>query len=656
MMPDKGPTTYALRLELLSPAGDWDSLVAAVINGADAVYLGTREFNARVHAKNFSLEELGRAVSYCHPQGVRVYLALNTLVKNSELQHFFEILARGYAAGIDGVILQHLSFVEIVKKNFPDLAVFVSTQGAVGNTAGASLMKAADRIILPREMTLPEIKKLTASGIKVEVFVHGALCFSYSGLCLFSSFVSGRSGNRGCCAQLCRQKFNDRYPLSTKELCLVRRIPELVQAGISAFKIEGRMRSPLYVAVATRLYRKAIDSFLAGEFRVPQKELEEIEIVFNREFTEGLISAEKELISPERPMNRGAPLGVIEKGEILLQRPVSVGDGLGLWGSGEVTGAVVQSISREGQKVESAEAGEKVDLGIGAKNGARIYLTSSPRIKVEPDFKVQRTPVTISHRRFTQVILPRIIKQRAPPLQRFLARAYSLAEAKEIAKSQADIVFYNIFAPDFPAAGEWQERTVLGAYLPRILNDTDLNRAVALLGRKRPGAVLTGNIGFLARRPVFDVPVYLDYSLNVFNDIDALFCRQFNVIPILSPELSMVELTGFKDREVVIFCHGDIVLVNTKIEIKDDKLVDEKGLVFPVRREDTYWQVLNSRPFGMFNDIRKLRTIGFNQFFVDQQDESASFVLLYRNMLKQDVQDRRLRKGYTAGHLYKGVE
>ncbi len=117
-----------------------------------------------------------------------------------------------------------------------------------------------------------------------------------------------------------------------------------------------------------------------------------------------------------------------------------------------------------------------------------------------------------------------------------------------------------------------------------------------------------------------------------------------------------MELTNFKDREVVIFCHGDVVLVNTKIEITAQKLVDEKGFAFPVRKEDSYWQVLNSRPFGMFNDVRKLRTIGFNQFFIDQQDESAEFVLLYRNILKQQIQDRRLRKGYTAGHIYKGVE
>jgi hypothetical protein len=248
-----------------------------------------------------------------------------------------------------------------------------------------------------------------------------------------------------------------------------------------------------------------------------------------------------------------------------------------------------------------------------------------------------------------------VIKQRAPLLQRFMARAYSVAEAKEIAKSEADIVFYDIFAPDFPQAGEWTERTVMGAYVPRILNDMELSRAVALLGRNKPGAIMTGNLGFLARRTAFNVPVYLDYSMNIFNDIDALFCRNYNVIPVLSPELSMVELTGFKDREAVIFCHGDIALINTKIEIKADKLVDEKGFVFPVRKEDSYWQVLNSRPFGMFNDVRKLRTIGFNQFYIDQQDESAYFVLLYRNMLKQAVPDRRMRKGYTAGHIYKGV-
>jgi collagenase-like PrtC family protease len=649
-------TTFSIKPELLSPAGDWDSLQAAVINGADAVYLGTKEFNARVNAKNFSIDELGKAINYCHEKGIKVYLVMNTLVKNSELQRYFDILSKAYVLGIDGVIIQHISFVEIIKKNFLDLPVFISTQGAIGNTASATLMKAANRVILPREMALPEIKKIISSGIKVEIFVHGALCFCYSGLCLFSSFISGRSGNRGCCAQLCRQKFNGSYPLSTKELCLVNRIPEFIKAGITAFKIEGRMRSPLYVAVSTRLYRKAIDSYLSGEFALPRKEMGEIEVVFNREFTEGLIVGEQDIISAEKPMNRGAYLGEIKNGEIELKRATSVGDGLGIWHGNNITGAVAQKIIHEGCEIRSAHAGEKVNLGIGAKDGSRVFLTSSMNIKIEPDFILKKVPIKTPIRKGIKTVLPKVIKQRAPLLQRFMAKVYSLNEAKDVAKSEADIVFLDIFTPNFPELGEWKERTVMGAYIPRILNDMELGRAIALLGRKKPGAIMTGNLGFLARRASFNVPVYLDYSMNIFNDLDANYFRAFNAIPILSPELSLVELTGFKDREVVIFCHGDIPLVNTKIELKIDKLVDEKGYEFKIRKESSYLQILNSRPFGMFNDIKKLRTIGFNQFFIDQQGKSAEYVLLYRNILKEPIQDRRLRKGYTAGHIYKGVQ
>ncbi|MDO8567485.1 MAG: peptidase U32 family protein, partial [Dehalococcoidales bacterium] len=365
------------RPELLSPAGSRDCLVAAVSNGADAVYLGVKEFNARINARNFTLDELPGVIDFCHSRGVRVYLTLNILVKNSEVKRFFNVLAQAYAVGVDGVIIQHISFLALIKDSFPGLKVFISTQAAIGNAASALLVKRADRLILPRELPLPEIKRIIDSGVKVEVFVHGALCFGYSGLCLFSSFVGSRSGNRGSCAQLCRQKYNGTYPLSTQELCLVRRIPELITAGISGFKIEGRMRSPLYVAVATRLYRKAIDSFLAGKFEVPQKELSEIEVVFNREFTQGFAFGEKNMVSPDKPMNRGAFLGVLENGEITVQRPVAVGDGVGIWSQDSVTGAVIKDMSSNGRKIESAAAGQRVAPGLSARNGSRIYLTSS---------------------------------------------------------------------------------------------------------------------------------------------------------------------------------------------------------------------------------------------------------------------------------------
>lgn len=646
--------TLRTRPELLSPAGSWDCLLAAVTNGADAVYLGTQEFNARVHARNFSFEELDQAIKYCHKHGVRIYLTMNTLVKNNEIKRFFNTLYNSYTLDIDGVIIQHISFLEIIKNNFPGLKVFISTQAGIGNTSSTSLLKSADRIILPRELSLEEVRKITNSGISAEVFVHGALCFSYSGLCLFSSFVSNRSGNRGYCAQLCRQKYNSSYLLSTKELCLARRIPELIQAGITGFKIEGRMRSPLYVAVATRLYRKAIDSFLAGKFEVSQKEMAEIEVVFNREFTEGFTFGETSLISSEKPMNRGAFLGIVGNGDVVLRRPVAIGDGIGIWGENNVTGAIIKEIIIADKKVSSANAGDKVRLGLGAKEGSRIYLTSSTQISNKPGFAIKRPSILPLKRKKVKVVLPQITPRRAPTLK-LLAKVYSVAEGRETAQAGASVIFYNIFYPDFPEKKDWQEKTCLGAYLPRIMNDAQLSSAIDLLAKRNPEAVLTGNLGFLSRRAEFDIPTYLDYTFNSFNEMDLLFFEKFNVIPILSPELSINEMTEFLNKNVVIFCHGDVVLANTLISLKDKDLVDEKGFSFRVRKENSYWQILNSRPFGMFNDIRKLHMAGFNQFLIDKQGENARFTTFYRNLLKKDIADRRIRKGYTSGHLYRPV-
>lgn len=636
--------------ELLSPAGNWDCLQAAVANGADAVYLGTKEFNARVYARNFSLTELGQAVRYCHDHGVRLYLTMNTLVKDHELRDFFNVLSQVYALGIEGVIVQHISFLDIIKANFPGLKVFMSTQAAIGNVASASLVKSADRIILPRELSLAEVKRIVDSDVNVEVFVHGALCYSYSGLCLFSSFVSERSGNRGSCAQLCRQKYNGTYPLSTKELCTVRRIPELIEAGISGFKIEGRMRSALYVAVATRLYRKAIDSYLSGKFEVPQKEMAEIEVVFNRQFTEGLLFGETDLISPEKPMNRGAYLGVVAGGGVALQRAVAVGDGVGIWGKGGVTGTIIRQIMLNGSPVKSAAPGQKVDLDLAAKDDSHIYLTSSTRISITPDFTINRPPIETSRRKPVAVALPQTSpgKAMAPKL---LVKVYSLKEAMETLNAGADVVFYDIFSSDFPD----RSNLSIGAYLPRILNDEELSLALTVLREKKPAAILTGNLGFLAQRHEFKVPAYLDYSLNTFNDLDILFSHRHNVTPMLSPELSLKEMAQIHNKDAVIFCHGDIVLVNTKIEPKDKELTDEKGSVFLVRREASYWQILNSRPFGVFNDVRKLCELGFSQFFIDRQGKGPQLTALYRRILQEDVSDRRKRKGHTSGHLYRPV-
>ena len=211
-----------MRPLLLLPAGDFETLKQAVNNGADEIYLGVKQFNARATAKNFSFDELKEAIKYCHIRGVKVYVTLNILVKNKELNRFFDSLNNVYLANADGVIIQEVSFAKLIKKYFPDLEVHGSTQARINNLAAINNLKYLDRVILSRELSKIEVDYIAKnSKIPIEMFVHGALCFCYSGLCLMSSMIGGRSGNRGMCAQPCRKKYNGKYPLSMKDLCLI---------------------------------------------------------------------------------------------------------------------------------------------------------------------------------------------------------------------------------------------------------------------------------------------------------------------------------------------------------------------------------------------------------------------------------------------------
>jgi len=244
--------------ELLLPAGNVECLRAAVANGADAVYLGLNRFNARISAENFNEKNLFSAIEFCHKHNVKAYAALNTLVKNNELKEYFSLMDLAYQAKADAVIIQDSCFIPIIQKNFPGLKIHLSTQATVTNKY--SVPKGVDRVVLARELSYDEVKEMSKE-LNTEAFVHGALCFSYSGQCIFSSMVGGRSGNRGCCAQPCRRRYNNKYALSTMDLCLLEKIPFLIEAGVASFKIEGRLRSPLYTATAARIYRKYIDGY-----------------------------------------------------------------------------------------------------------------------------------------------------------------------------------------------------------------------------------------------------------------------------------------------------------------------------------------------------------------------------------------------------------
>lgn len=259
------------KVELLAPAGSIEAFYGAVNAGADAIYLAGNRFGARAYAKNFEREELIGAIKYAHIFGVKVYLTINTLFKNRELDSLGEFLTPFYTAGLDGVIVQDLGVFAYVKELFPQLELHVSTQMAVTSLEGAALLTemGAKRIVPARELSMDELKKMCEAGIEVESFIHGSMCYCYSGQCLFSSLIGARSGNRGRCAQPCRLSYQyengkNGYCFSLKDMCTIEYLPEILSSGIASLKIEGRMKHPAYAAGVTAIYRKYIDRYFAN--------------------------------------------------------------------------------------------------------------------------------------------------------------------------------------------------------------------------------------------------------------------------------------------------------------------------------------------------------------------------------------------------------
>ena len=261
------------QVELLAPAGNYEALEGAICAGADAVYLAGNHFGARAYADNFTEEELCCGIRMAHIYGKRIYLTVNILVKEAELPELVAFLQPLYEAGLDGVIVQDLGVIRVIRRYFPNLPVHASTQMTITGSDGARFLKEQGicRVVPARELSLKEIRRIRKeTGIEVETFIHGAMCYCYSGQCLFSSILGGRSGNRGRCAQPCRLPYTMKnqkecYPLSMKDMCTIELLPELIEAGIDSFKIEGRMKKPAYAAGVTSIYRKYIDLYYSGK-------------------------------------------------------------------------------------------------------------------------------------------------------------------------------------------------------------------------------------------------------------------------------------------------------------------------------------------------------------------------------------------------------
>lgn len=360
------------KIELLSPVGDFECLKAAVQNGADAIYLGASSFSARAKATNFDKNELLEAIKYAKLRNVSVHLALNTLIKNDEFNDAVNLAIDAYNLGVDAIIIQDLGLASFLLKNYPEIPLHASTQMTIHNLDGVKQLESFgfSRVVLARELSIDEIKHIRENtSIELEVFIHGALCISYSGQCLLSSMIGGRSGNRGLCAQPCRLPYelyeenitgkntllDKGYLLSPRDNCGITFLPELIKSGITSLKIEGRMKTPTYVGTVTRIYRKYIDllenninldcnalkNMILEHLNIKNEEtnlsdLEELTQVFNRgNFSTGHLSSydNKELIFKDKPNNMGIYVGTIShinenKGHLTLklEEALSIGD------------------------------------------------------------------------------------------------------------------------------------------------------------------------------------------------------------------------------------------------------------------------------------------------------------------------------------------
>lgn len=385
-------------LEILAPVGSFESLRAAVQNGANAVYLGGKDFSARASAANFGRDELEEAVKYCHIRGVRLFVTANTIIKQNEVEDFIEYMRFLYNIDVDAVIVQDIGMAMLIKKLMPDFELHASTQMAAHSIEDVKYLKSIGfkRVVLARELTIEEIEYICKNvDVDIEVFVHGALCVCYSGECLMSSMIGNRSGNRGRCAQPCRQKYSledeetgkimeteGEYLLSPRDLNTVEEIGRIVDAGVLSLKIEGRMKRPEYVATVVSVYRDAVERYINGEKSiVTPEEINELYTIFNRKFTRGYILDEVglEIMNSEKPNNRGLYIGTVEsynrkskRLKIKLENNLKKGDGINLGGG--TIGRILKgnNICEEGYKGETIE----IDFIGDAYIGQKVFKTS----------------------------------------------------------------------------------------------------------------------------------------------------------------------------------------------------------------------------------------------------------------------------------------
>lgn len=693
-------------LELLAPAGSMEALRAAVQNGANAVYLGVGSFNARQSAKNFTPQTLAEAVKYCHVRGVQVHLTVNTLVSDREMKELEELVRHAASTNVDAFIVQDLGVVQLCRQVAPHIPIHGSTQMTVHSLDGVRLCAAMGmkRVVLSRELSRAEIRHICLqSPIEIEIFGHGALCMCYSGQCYMSSVIGSRSGNRGRCAQPCRQSYGygrweDKYPLSLKDNCLVGYLQELREMGVTSLKLEGRMKRPEYVAAVTAVYRKALD-----EGVVTKDMMDTLYAAFNRQgFTDGYYQGkiDKNMFGVREEGQEDTSwlqaarqsYEAVENQLVDLSfRAVVTVDGSSL----TVTDPEGRSCQVMGPMPERARTyaltGEALAQRV-AKTGGTPYRCTEVRTRVDPGLTMSAAAINAMRRdvlnQLTALRARReehpIHKAKAPPtfkgptgLPGLTVQVTTMEQLTPYLLNSETTMLYvplHLLMEERAVTERLVQRGRLAVALPRIVHDGELPRikaaltALAALGVKD---ALVGNLGLLASVREVGMRIHGDFGLNIFNSTSMNVMRNLEAASAtVSFEATLPQIRDMsKAVKMELIAYGRLPLMITEqclIQGRTGectchlnntvKLMDKTGAEFPVIKDGDSCRsvLLNGRKLSWLDrqeDLNKLGLWAVRLYFTTENSREVDRVLTeYLNPVPFDP------GACTRGLYLRGVE
>lgn len=694
-------------LELLSPAGSPEAVVAAVQNGADAVYMGLGIFNARRGAKNFSDEEFEKAVRYCRIRDCKVYVTMNTLIGDREAERATELARRVSALGADAILVQDLGLLSILKKAVPDIPLHASTQMSIHNLAGveAAAEMGLTRAVLARELSLEQIKFITKhSPIETEIFVHGALCFCHSGQCYMSSLIGRRSGNRGMCAQPCRMEYSmggrleDSHPLSLKDNCLVDRLREIEDAGVACVKIEGRMKRPEYTGIVTGIYSKVIK-----EHREPtEDEMQTLTDAFSRQgFTQGYFNGDKTDMFGVRAESdkideklyaeaRREYMGREERRvPVKFYALVNAGEAVKAAAMDNCGNKVVAFGAEPKKAIRQAISSEVMSERL-AKTGGTPYYCEDVQSRVQNGLFLSASEINELRRKLVTALNER---RAQPPARRSLpmppmptgqsavtdpVMIYQVRTeeqlTEELAETKPDYIYIpvKLMYDRFDLVQLFLDRgAVPVAVLPRVITDDEVNKLFSMLRElfdRGINEALVGNIGHIKLARKAGMKTRADFGMNVFNSYSMEMLQQMGFMSATASfELRLAQVRDMaKCVPTELIAYGRLpLMVSDQCVISHSlgscscrtpaQLSDRMGSTFPVVREYDHRNVIyNSRKLFMADKNDELCGIGLwgirLMFTTEGARECVQVAKRYKG--EGDYQPNDL----TRGLYYRGVD